>query len=139
MLEAGFFWKDSLGESQWIDFWYDRLSGLCFKCGYLGHEEKACSHVAAAERADCGSWIRADLYTWLWGPDRCKKVISSDSWSSPEKIARRVVHGRSVEEEGNKASNVSLTESELVPLFLTPPKVVVGSQTWLHDTSLRHF
>ncbi|XP_030963118.1 uncharacterized protein LOC115986612 isoform X5 [Quercus lobata] len=49
------------GDKVWVAFKYERLSGLCFHCGLLGHEAKACefTKLKVWEESPYGEWLRA--------------------------------------------------------------------------------
>jgi hypothetical protein len=48
----------------WIDFRYEKLPLVCFKCGLVGHAEKLCRNtpMAASTIAPLGPWIRSTQY-----------------------------------------------------------------------------
>ncbi|XP_075645554.1 uncharacterized protein At4g02000-like [Castanea sativa] len=48
------------GDKVWVAFKYERLSGLCFHCGLLGHEAKACefTKLKVWEESPYGEWLR---------------------------------------------------------------------------------
>ena len=49
------------GDTVWVAFQYERLLGLCFRCGLLGHEAKVCSASVVTEGEDLPyrDWLRA--------------------------------------------------------------------------------
>lgn len=49
------------GDKVWVAFQYERLQGLCFNCGRLGHETKTCDILIlmAGEDRPYGEWLRA--------------------------------------------------------------------------------
>ncbi|XP_050282316.1 uncharacterized protein LOC126723089 isoform X2 [Quercus robur] len=49
------------GDKVWVAFKYERLCGLCFHCGLLGHEAKACkpTKLKVGEESPYGEWLRA--------------------------------------------------------------------------------
>ena len=49
------------GDTMWVAFQYERLLGLCFRCGLLGHEAKVClaSVVREGEELPYRDWLRA--------------------------------------------------------------------------------
>ncbi|XP_030962834.1 uncharacterized protein LOC115984080 isoform X2 [Quercus lobata] len=49
------------GDKVWVAFKYERLSGLCFHCGLLSHEAKACkfTKLKVWEESPYGEWLRA--------------------------------------------------------------------------------
>jgi hypothetical protein len=48
----------------WIDFRYERLPQVCFKCGMLGHGDQLCQNapIQQEEIAPLGPWIRSNQY-----------------------------------------------------------------------------
>ncbi|PNX92807.1 hypothetical protein L195_g015949, partial [Trifolium pratense] len=48
----------------WIDFRYENLPQVCFKCGILGHSDKICQNevMNMMESAPIGPWIRSNQY-----------------------------------------------------------------------------
>ncbi|PON50145.1 Zinc finger, CCHC-type [Trema orientale] len=66
---AGFFYENEKEKVRWISFRYERLAGLCYKCGLLGHSSKNCkiskvetlTHEALGIIVQLyGPWIRAE-------------------------------------------------------------------------------
>ena len=49
------------GDKVWVAFQYECLLGLCFNCGFLGHEAKVCSMPRFGEGNErpYGDWLRA--------------------------------------------------------------------------------
>jgi len=49
------------GDTVWVVFQYERLVGLCFQCGRLGHEVKACTTPLpeGCTQKPYGDWMRA--------------------------------------------------------------------------------
>ncbi|XP_023874189.1 uncharacterized protein LOC111986738 [Quercus suber] len=49
------------GDKVWVAFQYEHLIGLCFQCGFLGHEAKACIESNSRDREESlyGDWLRA--------------------------------------------------------------------------------
>ena len=50
------------GDTVWVAFQYERLLGLCFRCGLLGHEAKVCSglSVRKGEELPYEDWLQAE-------------------------------------------------------------------------------
>jgi len=47
------------GDHSWVMFQYERIVGLCFFCGRLGHEEKACTQLNPnGEENPYGEWMK---------------------------------------------------------------------------------
>jgi hypothetical protein len=48
----------------WVDFRYEKLPLICFKCGLVGHEEKLCRRkpMILGTLAPLGPWIRSTQY-----------------------------------------------------------------------------
>ena len=51
------------GDKVWVAFQYERLLGLYFNCGFLGHEAKVCSMLRFGEgnESPYGEWLRASF------------------------------------------------------------------------------
>lgn len=51
------------GDKTWVAFKYERIVGLCYLCGHLGHEVKFCPHHGSnssnIETATYGDWLKA--------------------------------------------------------------------------------
>jgi hypothetical protein len=48
----------------WVDFRYEKLPLVCFKCGYIGHMDKLCRNqlINMDTLAPLGPWIRSTQY-----------------------------------------------------------------------------
>jgi hypothetical protein len=63
---------DESGRTGWCPFAYEYLPDFCYVCGIIGHTEKECKHkLDRGERAQYGSWLRADVER-RWGEDRSR-------------------------------------------------------------------
>lgn len=81
-------WVQSRGGSRiWVEFKYERLPSLCFKCGRIDHVEKACKyeHVEDGDRG-YGAWLKASgnkirgvTFNEGIGAQNWKRPASSDS------------------------------------------------------------
>lgn len=68
---------------------------------WVGHEEKTCFFLALAKKANgkgsyvrlYGNWVRADLYSWLWWPEKRKIAPPVEPQPSREDIAQRIARG----------------------------------------------
>ncbi|XP_075640643.1 uncharacterized protein LOC142612431 [Castanea sativa] len=64
------------GERAWVEFRYERIDGLCFSCGRLGHETKTCTLTtpcATDGEQPYGDWLKAGGRRRLAGADRRSK------------------------------------------------------------------
>ncbi|KAH7860794.1 hypothetical protein Vadar_018043 [Vaccinium darrowii] len=52
-----------IGNKVWVDYKYERLSSMCFYCGWLGHEESGC--IAKEEDSRAGNLKPSQYGTWL--------------------------------------------------------------------------
>ena len=51
------------GDKVCIGFKYERLVGVCFKCGRIGHEARGCSfHVDHQQGLPYGEWLKAGFH-----------------------------------------------------------------------------
>ena len=66
------------GDKTWVAFKYERIVGLCYLCGYLGHEMKFCPHHGSnssnIETASLpyGDWLKAGDRRWMDEPQASK-------------------------------------------------------------------
>ena len=62
-LRRGGFVVNPKGDKVRIGFRYERLVGLCFQCGYLGHEVRDCSTPRCSTQSELpyGDWLKAGL------------------------------------------------------------------------------
>ncbi|KAL0001544.1 hypothetical protein SO802_015325, partial [Lithocarpus litseifolius] len=68
------------GDTVWVAFQYERLLGLCFRCGLLGHEAKVCSGsgVKEGEELPYGDWLRV-------GSQRQRELSRKEAPSPPRR------------------------------------------------------
>jgi hypothetical protein len=67
----------------WVDFRYEKLPQMCFKCGLVGHADNLCRNRAleADTLAPLGPWIRSSQYGRRKMEDKDKKFYSNPSQS----------------------------------------------------------
>ena len=60
LCRGGYVKNDESGRF-WVDFRYERLPTLCYRCGILGHDEKHCqgSSLEQLSRRQYGEWLKA--------------------------------------------------------------------------------
>jgi hypothetical protein len=65
----------------WIDYRYEKLPLVCFKCGLLGHAEQLCRNppLALGTLAPLGPWIRSTQYGRRKMEAKDKKFYSNPS------------------------------------------------------------
>jgi hypothetical protein len=61
----------------WIDFRYENLPQVCFKCGILGHDEKLCQNEPQQieGNAPLGPWIRSNQFGRRVMEEKDKKIL----------------------------------------------------------------
>jgi hypothetical protein len=67
----------------WVDFRYEKLPQMCFKCGLVGHAEKLCRNQALNmdTLAPLGPWIRSTQYGRRKMDEKDRKFYSNPSHS----------------------------------------------------------
>ncbi|GAU39201.1 hypothetical protein TSUD_270440 [Trifolium subterraneum] len=67
----------------WVDFRYEKLPQVCFKCGILGHSDKLCQNEALnmEESTPLGPWIRSNQYGRRVMEEKDRKYHSNPSQS----------------------------------------------------------
>jgi hypothetical protein len=63
-IAAGILIGNANDGTNWIDFRYEKLPQVCFKCGLLGHAENLCHNqqLDMRDSAPLGPWIRSNQY-----------------------------------------------------------------------------
>jgi hypothetical protein len=67
----------------WIDFCYEKLPQVCFKCGILGHGENLCQNelLNVENMAPLGPWIRSNQFGRRIMEEKDRKYHSNPSQS----------------------------------------------------------
>ncbi|XP_050255244.1 uncharacterized protein At4g02000-like [Quercus robur] len=102
----------SEGDRVWIAFKYERINGLCFSCGRLGHEMKTCCYLNPETMGDetpYGEWMKAggrrrakDEDHLASSPPRRQPAESTDTGAVFNRARTNVLAGR---EETNHGRN----------------------------------
>lgn len=64
------------GDRTWVGFKYERIVGLCYSCGRLGHEMKACTHKRPSDNTTAntetpyGEWLKAGVQRSMEEPSQ---------------------------------------------------------------------
>lgn len=58
-LPRGFWLDNRVDPATWINFRYERLGNICYRCGRLGHTESACKHLTKEQSSE--SEYKSDL------------------------------------------------------------------------------
>jgi hypothetical protein len=63
-IAAGILIGNANDGTNWIDFRYERLPQVCFKCGLVGHADTLCHNppLDTADSRPLGPWIRSNQY-----------------------------------------------------------------------------
>lgn len=99
-LVAGTWSKNKEGVQQWIDFKYERMSTLCYKCEKIDHIERTCnSEEQCNNSTKFGSWMSA-------GFDRMREIVINAKTST--KVSGKTDRVDAGEERvlGSKVENV---------------------------------
>ncbi|PNX60790.1 hypothetical protein L195_g052112, partial [Trifolium pratense] len=69
--------------TSWIDFRYEKLPQVCFKCGILGHGDNLCQNepLNLEDAAPLGPWIRSNQYGRRVMEEKDRKFYSNPSHS----------------------------------------------------------
>jgi hypothetical protein len=70
------------GKSCWVPFKYEKLPGMCFKCGRILHECKGC-HVQSVKNQSHAEG-QAGWGPWLWAEDMARGARSSEKHKEAE-------------------------------------------------------
>jgi hypothetical protein len=108
----------------WVDYKYEKLPQVCFKCGLLGHSDKLCRNQALNMEtlAPLGPWIRSTQYGRRKMDSRDRKLYSNPSQSpnfgkySPpipaaliaQLTAMKINHKRPMEQDQSQAKNCNM-------------------------------
>jgi hypothetical protein len=70
--------------THWIDFRYENLPQVCFRCGILGHSDKLCMNEpnSMENQAPLGPWIRSNQYGRRIIEEKDKRFHSNPSQGS---------------------------------------------------------
>jgi hypothetical protein len=80
-LQTGILIGNHKDGTKWIDFRYENLPQVCFKCGFLGHNDKLCMNEAVNmdDQAPLGPWIRSNQYGRRIMDEKDKRFHSNPS------------------------------------------------------------
>jgi hypothetical protein len=83
-IQTGILIGNHRDRTHWIDYRYENLPQVCFKCGMLGHEEKLCMNEAfyMEGHAPLGPWIRSNQYGRRMRSETDKQYHSNPSQGS---------------------------------------------------------
>jgi hypothetical protein len=82
-ISAGILIGNANDGTNWIDFRYEKLPQVCFKCGIVGHIDNLCHNpqLETANYAPLGPWIRSNQYGRRFLEAKDRKFHSNPSLS----------------------------------------------------------
>ncbi|KAK9990945.1 hypothetical protein SO802_025930 [Lithocarpus litseifolius] len=107
------------GDKVCIGFKYERLVGLCFKCGRIGHEVQDCSfHVEHQQELPYGEWLKAGFRQTTTSANNGgrSELREINAQMGPSSAAGPSKGGAKVESV-EKAGRVASTAGKLTPNF----------------------
>lgn len=105
-LKTGVWWKNNRGVDKWASFKFERLSGVCFVCGMLGHSSTNCGNAMVMSETSqgfpqYGPWIVADRprhtnkKLWLGGDRRSEQQHRPKARTSWHDLMREATENES--------------------------------------------
>jgi hypothetical protein len=82
-IPSGIYVGNPTDGTSWVDFRYEKLPQVCFRCGIIGHSDKLCHNQALNMEtvAPLGPWIRSAQYGRRKMEERDKKYCNNPSHS----------------------------------------------------------
>jgi hypothetical protein len=83
-LQSGILIGNQRDGTHWIDFRFENLPQVCFKCGIVGHSDKLCMNepIYMENQAPLGPWIRSNQYGRRILEEKDKNFYSNPSKGS---------------------------------------------------------
>ncbi|GAU24560.1 hypothetical protein TSUD_149010 [Trifolium subterraneum] len=116
-IQTGILIGNHRDDTTWVDFRYEKLPQVCFKCGILGHSDRLCQNEAMNMEGSTplGPWIRSNQYGRRVMEEKDKKFHSNPSHSktfghySPPIPASMLaqMEAMKIQEEANKEGSRS--------------------------------
>lgn len=75
-LLAELFLKRPNRKPTWFSFKYERLPNICYNCGILDHETRACKFQSGGKQRLYDNWLRTEdpeIFSVLWSEEAAEK------------------------------------------------------------------